>query len=244
MRIFSTAIALATMTACNPSSSIEGTWVFVVAADPTVERSDGGDENFVEGSFPKDADFNASDWTESTTNESSGQLFVAQIIGGPNKVAWLALEDSLVPGERVDGMWNFVWDEFNETNTERSHPAGYRFEQYDRTSVSTVVTLGFSGAEAVGSLAGVTEQDRSWTETDVWDADAVGQSNSQMPTQQYLVGVPDGQPTPRNDALLQDCDDPECVIAVNEITTTTYELTGLKSDENTADAYDALTSDN
>lgn len=244
MRIQCTILALATMTACNPSSSIEGTWVFEVAADATVERTDDGDENFVEGSFPLETDFNASDWTESTTNERSGQLFVAQIIGGPDKVAWLALEGVLVPGERVEGIWEFVWNEFDETTTERSHPAGYRFAQYQRTSQSTVVTLDFSGPDATGTFGGVTESERSWTETDVWDDDAVGQSNSQIPTNQYLVGVPDGQPTPRNDSLLQDCDDPECLLTVNETVTTTYALTGLRSDENSADAFDALTSDN
>ncbi len=231
------------LAACNPAGGFTGLWI-VNQSDAVVTDDTTGSENFVEGMFPVSTTTGVTDWIIQDDRTTNDDLFAVYLTGGPGKEAFMFVGADVVPGIKEGSTWLFSWSNFDNRDIRYTHPAGYTYTEKGETSTDTIIRIDFNGDRATGTLSGVSTNDTTWTETDLWDTFATTQGSSQMPVNSYLevdpaaVGGTGGPP--RNRPTDADCLSEPCTLTVSASTTVDYVITARMTSEDDPEAFSAF----
>ncbi len=184
-------MVLTLLLAC--SAPLEGTWLFqrvyTPPGEPSCTRS--VSHNALAGTEAEDPVAEEPPvWVETDSLTRSNEAFFGRISLSETGAVLLVGEELLVGTQAESGAWTFAWTGSEDSREEDAHAAGYRYT-HTRAVRSTLRLSGnFSEEGFAGTWDDEATATESWSESDVWTADAepyVG-PEGRIPLGTHVVG--------------------------------------------------------
>ncbi|MCO4747774.1 MAG: hypothetical protein KC912_23465 [Proteobacteria bacterium] len=209
MRCVTLLSILTLSSACNPSSSIDGTWVLQLDM-PTRSSTSSITENFVNGQQPTASASTGPTWIYDS--EETGQIATVRIIGGAGKTAFASYGDKVLPGVREGGVWVFTLEQ-TDSDSQTLNDQGYTYLSAEDSTSLTRILFTPGGKEASGQITQSTTRTREWAESD----QAAGYTYMRIPADDYLEPIdPNIGYYVENEWDTRECDDTLCRLTVGE----------------------------
>lgn len=227
-------LALGALTGCAGS---DGVWLLfvdpLVLSDPTTTV----EHDFL-GATVREGDTTDPEWTLDEVYEASEALAFAEIFdvaGEDQKI--LVADGRVYLGNKSGGLWTFTWTNSEHEGETQTHQSGYSYATDSQDTFETVITLDLSGGTATGTFENTLTTVRSWTESDIWDPDAVRRYSGQIPANTWLEATDGGGVS--NAADETDCSADPCFITVTASAVLSAPIAGRRT-ELSHDDYDGV----
>lgn len=178
-------IALGLLSGCGPGDT--GIWAMYLPAESVTECETLITHNFTNAYEPEGEVSDDGDWTITEERAESDSLSFVQIETFGNGEAILFIGATAYPGVATDSGWNFSWEGLTESESDETHTSGYSYTTTNSSTSTFSVIFNIDGDTASGTIGGVSDSQRTWVESDTWDPKAVGFTNGQIPSQNYLL---------------------------------------------------------
>lgn len=179
-------------------------------------------------------------WTEFDEGEVSAEVFFGRLEQSEDG-AVLILGTEALPGARQeDGTWLFYWTGSSSGSDGNSHATGYVYDHAFKNTSKLLIAGTLSGGAFTGTHETVTESIDTWTEFDVWSAEAaayVGDTGA-IPSGTYLsrIDAAGAEVAATNAREAYDCGESGCTLSVTTACAYRYVLTGVATDFDPADS--------
>ena len=197
-----------------------GTWAFTLELTAPV-----GDEcateinsNFT-GAHPAIvATTTDENWTASSEDSASSQLFFGRIEASGQGSMLIVGSEALPGSQNEDGSWTFAWTGDETSDATATHASGYDYSVHTENSQSLRIKGTFNNETFTGDYLPSTQSLASWGESDTWSDEAavyVG-DNGEAPVGTYLfITDAAGAEVPANNGrAVYDCETAGCTLAV------------------------------
>lgn len=177
-------------------ATAEGLWILTLSPRPTPGWATECDHNFTgadcaanQGDTGWGGTYSGgvNEWERDTEYGAADIVVVAEMVDLGHGETSMMIGGRVLQGERVDGSLVLTHAAEDSYDFREAHPSGFAFSE-ERLSgeLQRIGLVQVRPGEMEGKLTSTLSSSSTWTETDQWDAGAVGRGWSSIPTWSYL----------------------------------------------------------
>ncbi len=240
---------------CAPDL-IDGVWQFSMQATDQAEETctETISHNFTFGWVDGEDDEEDPDWTETTDESYSDQIFYGLITSTGPDAATLIIGTDAYPGvHESDGAWTFTWTGMSTSSDNDTHASGYQYSATSDQTREVTFTLQQDGDVLNGTEDADVSTVQDWSESDGWNPRALqgylggGGASGKIPSGTYLVTndddpkSPPGATVPQyNEAESSDCDDDLCLLNRMFVCNESWPIDAVRTTLSTGEDYEGV----